>query len=95
MRFVSVVIVLSAFLATSSTACLSNESASPSSNFQICESDNPKGCETALYLPCGANPQRIAEVSCRQKGSWFYTLSKIKEVAGGQCGVTIFGVKCE
>jgi hypothetical protein len=94
MRLISTLTVIS-ILAMQSTAAFADGVPKHPEAFQMCIADNPKNCDGSLYLPCGSNPQRVAEVTCRKKGSWFVTLSKTKEVAGGQCGATTFGVKCE
>jgi hypothetical protein len=68
---------------------------SKSAKFQICRSDNRQKCEGEMFVPCGAEPGALAQITCQKKGRTFFTLAKVKEVPGGQCGSTIYNVECE
>ncbi|HML28668.1 MAG TPA: hypothetical protein PKE16_07500 [Hyphomicrobium sp.] len=71
------------------------DSATKAGKFQICKTDDPKNCGEATVVTCAADAGVLASYRCQKQGWNFFTLAKVKEVPGGQCGSTIYDVKCE
>lgn len=71
------------------------EPATKAVKFQICKADDPKNCGEATVVTCAADAGVLASYRCQKQGLKFFTLAKVKEVPGGQCGSTIYDVKCE
>jgi hypothetical protein len=93
MRFALAVL----FISIAGLSCEAGFAASANSAaaFQICKTDDPKNCNGEMFVTCAADAGVLASYRCQKQGWKFFTMAKVKQVAGGQCGSTIYNVKCE
>jgi hypothetical protein len=63
--------------------------------FEICRSDDPQKCNGDLFVSCDYEAGSLALASCQKKGWKFFTLAKVRELPGGQCGSTFYSVRCQ